>query len=224
MIVKTILTTSGKKKIAIPTVLSEITLKMLMDTEEGVGGIPMIPELTQDVFDNITDIKQADEIKERILSLVHQINYTYDAKAVPSRIHISGKWIDVPKNISIEPAGAYMVCRDLIAEEINQHIAKYGEEKWKEYFRPSLKCCAMLLANYFYCKATGQLWEEQKAEEFVNEIYKIPITQCLPIANFFFVNFRKLSTTKQTFWQALKQTWKNALVRRRLKNSNSTTR
>ncbi len=214
MITKTILTTSGKQKINIPTDLSEITLGELIDIGQG----KLVPGITQEFCDNITNYADLEMIQEYILSLAHKIKYCYETE-LPRKITISGKTINVIKNLSIEPAGAYLCSRDLIADEINRHIEQFGEDEWKNNFSPSLERCAGLLANYFYCPVTGDLFSEQKAETFKSEILKLKVSEALPIARYFFLRYPNLSKQKISLWRAFKQIWKNAQVRRRLRNS-----
>ena len=46
--------------------------------------------------------------------------YCYNKTKIPNYIILDGRQIKVLNNLSIEPAGAYLVCRDLIADEINK--------------------------------------------------------------------------------------------------------
>jgi hypothetical protein len=229
MITRTLSTLQGKIKIHIPERHSEITLGQMIAMQSASVDIPIIPELTEDVVNNIINIDDLIQIRERVLSLAHQIRYCYAESAIPEtiafgRVKTWRGWKDrkvkVIRNLSIEPAGAYLCSRDLIADEINRHIAEFGEDEWKENFTPSLDCCAGILANYFYCRVTGKLWSEQAAEAFRAEILNLPVSEALPVARYFFMNYNNLYRPKTSLWQAFKQQLKKRQVLKRLRNSN----
>jgi hypothetical protein len=126
-------------------------------------------------------------------------------------------------NLSVEPAGAFMAAREIIADEVNNHIKKFGEEDWKENFNPSLNACCQVLAHYFYCRATGKPYNEYQAEEFSNHIKNMRVTEALPISKHFFSCYPSLSTPKISCWHRLQQFWKNARAYNRSKNLNIST-
>jgi hypothetical protein len=131
--------------------------------------------------------------------------------------------VNVIRNLSVEPAGAFLAARDIIAEEINEHIKQYGEEDWREHFQPSLKACCHVLAHYFFCRATAKKYDEYEAEEFCEEIKKLRVTEALPIAKHFFYYYPNLLKQKIGFFQRLQQYWRRRQVYRRLKNLNTST-
>lgn len=232
MISKSVQTKAGKVKVNIPTSLSEITVGQMIEMESPKSNeIPLIPQLTEEVVNNIINYQDLIDIRERVLSLFHKIKYEYQESKLPEYIVFGTKTnrfgfikenrIKVPKNLSMEPAGAYLACRDLIAEEINRHITLYGEDDWKTNFVPSLKTCSMILAHYFYCPVTGNLWSEQKAEEFQSEILKLSVQEALPVARFFIRMYPDLSRQKIGLWQAMLQSWKRGRALRRIKNSST---
>ena len=235
MHIQTLKTLSGQIKIKIPTNLSEVTLGQMIAAQNFVEDDnefhPLVPELTKQVSDNIINIQQRYDVQDRLLSLVHQLKYCYESKKIPEYITIGTKqvkhfWgmktvpnrVKVITNLSIEPAGAYLSSRDLIVDEINKHIAIYGEDDWQANFMPSLDTCAGVLANYFYCPVTGELWNEQKAEGFKSEVLKLSIQDTLPIARFFFHNYNSLYRPKTSLYQVFRQILKKNQALRRLKN------
>ncbi|MDR3551200.1 MAG: hypothetical protein P4L31_07340 [Candidatus Babeliales bacterium] len=237
MHVQTLKTLSGQIKIKIPTNLNEVTLGQMIAAqnfvEEDNEFHPLVPELTKQISDNIINIQQRYDVQERLLSLMHQLKYCYEDKKIPEYITIGTKqvkrlwWLkNVPNrikvitNLSIEPAGAYLSSRDLIVDEINKHIAIYGEDEWQANFMPSLDTCAGILANYFYCPITGKLWNEQMAEDFKSEILKLSIQDTLPIARFFFHHWKELYKPKMSLWLRCKLIWNERQVYRNLRNSN----
>lgn len=234
MHIQTIETLSGKLKIKIPTNLNEVSLSQMIamqSLEDGSNEIPLIPGLTEDVVNNIINFQDLIDIRERILSLAHQIKYCYDDKKIPEYITIGTKqvkhfWgmknvpnrVKVIKNLSIEPAGALFASRDLIADERIRHIKEFGDD-WEQHFIPSLDCCAGILAHYLYCPATDKLWEESKANLFKEEILKLSIAETLPIARFFFLKYPVLSRSKVSILDLYRMKLKKRLESRTLKNS-----
>jgi hypothetical protein len=120
----------------------------------------------------------------------------------------------------VEPSGAFMAARDIIADEINEHIKKYGEDNWKDNFNPSLKACCQVLAHYFFCRVTNKRYNEYEAEEFTNEIKKLRVTEALPISKHFFTCYPSLSKRKTNIWFPFLQFWKKRQVLNRLKGLN----
>jgi hypothetical protein len=131
--------------------------------------------------------------------------------------------VKVIKNLSMEPAGAFLASKDLIADEINRHIDLYGEDDWKDNFVPDMNCIVMILAHYFYCRATGLPYSEQNAEDFRSEILKLPVQLALPIGRYFFLIYPNLLQQKVSLWEAMRQTWRKKRVLHRLKNSSTST-
>ncbi|HEX8023645.1 hypothetical protein, partial [Mucilaginibacter sp.] len=131
--------------------------------------------------------------------------------------------VKVMQNLSVEPAGAFMAARDIIAEEISTHIKTHGEDDWQEYFNPSLNACCQVLAQYFYCRATGKKYNEYEVESFIDEVKKLRVTEALPISKHFFTCYPSLSIAKTNFWHRLLPRSKKERVSNRSKNSNTST-
>ena len=230
MIEKILRTTDGKIKVKIPTVLNEITLgqmmamqeKHYMDDLEAISILSGIPKEELYTVININDFEVFDDY---VQSLAHQIKYLYNSDIVPHKVtFMLGKrkvTLNVIRNLSVEPAGAFLAARDIIADEINEHINLYGEDDWQEHFQPSLKACCNVLAQYFFCRATGKKYDEYEAEEFTEEIKKLLVTEAMPIAKHFFSCYPDLLKQKIGFFQRLQQYWRRRQVFRRLKNLNT---
>ena len=43
--------------------------------------------------------------------------------------------INVISNLSVEPAGAFMAARDIIADEINENVKQYGHNGMESHFK-----------------------------------------------------------------------------------------
>jgi len=244
MIIKTLTTTFGKVKVKIPQSLKDITMRQMIQSEnmtdeerEQAEFDPIMPDLTRRIADNIVDVQDLSDLRERLLSLFHNTKYEYDRKIIPEYItfgHRKSKRfgvftvtkenkVKVIKNLSIEPAGAFLASRDLISDEINRHIKIYGEDNWQDNFNPSLDVCAEILAHYFYCRVTGNDYSVQKAEQFKETILDLSVEQALPIARYFFLNYNNLYKPKMSLLKAFRVKLNNKLALRNLKNSRTLT-
>ncbi len=230
MIEKVLKTTEGRLLVKIPTYLKEVTLGQMMEMQEkhylnDMDAISILSGIPMDELNNVRNIDDFQVFGDAVHSLSHQIKYLYNSTEIPSKItFILGEkstTVNVIHNLSVEPAGAFMAASDIIADEINEHIKQYGEEHWKEHFTPSLKACCHVLAHYFYCRATGNKYNEYAAEEFCEEIKKLRVTEALPIAKHFFTCYPNLLKQKTSFLQLLRQYWRRRLVSIRLRNSNT---
>ncbi|HZX57726.1 MAG TPA: hypothetical protein VFE54_03340 [Mucilaginibacter sp.] len=229
MIEKTLKTTDGKIRVRIPTVLNEITIGQMMAMQEkrhldDMDAISILSGVPKEDLYTVRNINDFQVFGDYVISLSQQIAYLYNSDIVPHRITFTLNdtkvTVGVLRNLSVEPAGAFLAARDIIADEINEHINLYGEEDWKEHFQPSLKSCCQVLAHYFFCRATGKRYDEYEAEEFCEEIKKLRVTEALPIAKHFFSCYPNLLKQRISFSQRLRQYWRGKLVSRRLKSSN----
>jgi hypothetical protein len=214
MIEKTLKTTDSKLLVKIPTTLSEITLGQMMDMQEkqylnDLDAISILSGIPMDELKNVRNMDDFQSFGEAVLSLSNQIKSIYNSDAIPRKVEFTLNQrkvkVSVANNLSVEPAGAFMAARDIIADEISETIKQYGEEAWKEYFNPSLKACCHVLAHYFYCRATGKPYNEYQAEEFTAEIKKLRVTEALPLAKHFFTCYPNLLKPKRSFLQRLHQ-------------------
>lgn len=228
-------TTGGKLRIQMPTQLNEVTLGQMMDLQvcpditdiEAIGILSGIPVTELQNIKNYDDLHQFGEV---VLSLSYQIQSLYNSNEIPKEViftlpgadgaSLQKTKVKVMHNLSIEPAGAFMAAREIIAEEINTHIKTHGEDDWQEHFNPSLNACCQVLAQYFYCRATGKKYNEYEVESFTNEVKKIRVTEALPISKHFFTCYPSLSMPKTSFWHRLLQCLKKGQASSRSKNLN----
>ncbi|WP_431200122.1 hypothetical protein ACQ86K_07685 [Mucilaginibacter sp. P19] len=216
-------TTQGKLRVRIPTQLNEVTLGQLMDLQArpNITDLEAISILSGIPVTELHNIKNYDDLHQfgdAVLSLSHQIKYLYNSNEIPKEVifMLSGgsgappqkTKVKVMQNLSVEPAGAFMAARDIIAEEINTHIKTHGEDDWQEHFNPSLNACCQILAQYFYCRATGKKYNEYEVESFMDEVKKLRVTEALPISKHFFTCYPSLSMPRISFWHRLLPYWK----------------
>ncbi|QJD95152.1 hypothetical protein HH214_04290 [Mucilaginibacter robiniae] len=230
MIKKTIPVNGGKLTIQIPTQLNELRLGQLMQMQDtsnltDLDAIHILSGVPLQELKNVSSFMDLQQFSEPIATLAHEIKYLYNAEAIPKQITflIEGKprTVQVIKNLSVEPAGAFLAARDLIADEINAHINQYGEADWKDQFNPSLKLCSQILAHYFYTRATGMPYDEYQAAAFTEQVEQLPVTDALPIARYFFLSYPNLSKPKTGFWQHLLQRLNKKQASASLKNSDT---
>ena len=232
MIEKTLKTTHGKLLVKMPTSLSEVTLGQMMDMQQKsylndldavsiLSGIPVEELYTVLNFDDFA------VFGSYVNALSGQIKNLYNSDAIPQKvIFILGEKqvsVKVMNNLSVEPAGAFMAARDIIADEIAQTIAQHGEDNWQEHFSPSLNTCCKVLAQYFYCRVTGKKYNEYEVEEFCEQIKKLRVTEALPIAKHFFTCYPGLSKAKASYWQRLQQRWRKKQASKHSKSLSTST-
>ncbi|MCD8740391.1 hypothetical protein LT679_07235 [Mucilaginibacter roseus] len=227
MINKTVKTHKGKLSVAMPESLDEITLGQMitLQSAEKLGDAEAISILSGIPAEELKQIKDASELSvfsELILKLAFSIKNLYNSDAIPNLVILDvdgvSKRMKVISDLAIEPAGAYWAARDIIADEIASHIKKYGNDDWQANFNPSLQVCSKLLAQYFYCRATGKPYDEYQAAAFVNVINTMRVTEALPISKHFFTSYPHFLKVKTGFWHQFRQLWKNVQEYRRLKN------
>ncbi|UEG54547.1 hypothetical protein LLH06_06180 [Mucilaginibacter daejeonensis] len=220
MIQKTLSTLNGKLQVSIPQDLHELTLGQLMamqatDNMTDIQAIQILSGVPMAELQQVRSFHELQVFNDHILALAQQIRSLYNSDNVPKTVsfHIKGKTrkVNVSANLSMEPAGAFMAARDIIAEEVARHAELYGDD-WQEHFDPSLRICSQILAHYFYCRATGELYNEEKATAFAEEVEKLPITQALPIAKCFFLSYPSLSKPRTGFWRRLFRSWRKGPV------------
>lgn len=214
MIQKKLKTTTGKLLVSLPEKLNEVTLGQLMAMQAApelsdLQAISILSGLPLDELQNIQDVNDLQVFNEQVLSIAHQIKYLYNSDAIPQkttfRVNNKPVTVKVIKNLSVEPAGAFMAAREIIADEISKHIKQYGKEDWQENFNPSLAACAQVLAQYFYCRATRNKYNEYAAAEFEEQVKQLPVTDALPIAKYFFLNYPNLSKPKTSCWRRVRR-------------------
>jgi hypothetical protein len=235
MIEKTLKTTTGKLLVKIPAELNEVTLGQIMAMQQkpdlnDIEAISILSGIAVEELLNVKSIHDFQVFTETILTLSNQIKHLYNTDIIPKEVvfilhdarkNQVRKTVKVSRDLSVEPAGAFMAARDIIAEEINNHIKQHGDEDWQEHFNPSLNACCQVLAHYFFCRVTGQKYNEYEAEEFCNEIKKMRVTEALPIARHFFFCYHSLSRPKTNCWHRLLPPWKKGRVFSRSKSSNT---
>lgn len=106
------------------------------------------------------------------------------------KIEHGGKLVKVAKNLGIEPGGAYMEAKEIIAEEFKEWEKVKAELGDHIEFSPSIHSLCRVLSLYLYSKAMDQKFSPQRAAEFDEITKQLPIDKALPIARFFFLRYQ----------------------------------
>ena len=221
MITKTLKTINGKLEVSIPSQLSEISIGQMMQLQDApklddMQAISILSGVAVTDLQNVSNAADFMSYTDGVLNLSNQITTLYNSDEIPKSVNVdwNGKTVtvDVTRNLSVEPAGAFMAARDVIADEIAEHIKTYGEDNWKDYFKPSLIACCKVLAYYLFCRVTGLKFDEYAAADFVETIKKLGVTEALPIAKHFFMSYPDLSKPKTGFWQQVLPLLKKGLA------------
>jgi hypothetical protein len=229
MIEKIFSTTDGKIKVRIPTILNEITLGQMLEMQSNGQGdemdaISILSGISKMDLYTVCDLSDLQIFNVHVRSLAQQVKYLYNSNIVPHNVvFMLGKrkvGVNVIRNLSIEPAGAFVAAKDIIADEINAHINQYGEDNWQQHFQPSLQSCCSVLSQYFFCRATGKKYDEQDVWAFESEIKKLKVTEALPIAKYFFSSYPDLIKQQIGFFQRLREYWRRRQILRRLRKIN----
>jgi len=211
MIEKKLKTTFGNLRVKIPAILNEVSLGQMMELQANpdlndLEAISILSGIPVTELKNVNNINDFQAFGDHVLSLSHQIKHLYNSDAIPAKVTFqSGKTVKVMHNLSVEPAGAFMAARDIIADEINEHVKQHAGDDREVHFNPSLKACCQVLAHYFFCRATGKKYNEYEAEEFCNEVKKLMVTEALPIAKHFFSCYPSLSKPKTNCWHRFRR-------------------
>lgn len=232
MIEKTLITTHGKLRVKIPSQLNEVTLGQMMALQDNpqLSDLDAISILSGVTVPDLQAVRNAGDFMafaDAVLSLSQQIRHLYNSDDIPKKITVNvnkkSVVVNVIDNLSVEPAGAFMAARDVIADEIAEHIKIYGEDNWQDYFNPSLTACCKVLAYYFYCRATGNKYDEYAAASFAEAIKQLRVTEALPIARHFFMSYPNLSKPRTSFWRRPLQFWRKEPAYNHSKNSSTST-
>ena len=229
MIEQKLNTVDGKLLVKIPTQINELTLGQLMAMQDkpylsDLDAISILSGVPVSELNNVKDVDDLQIFNEVIFALSQQIKSLYETEVIPKTVTFyidkNPVAVNVINNLSVEPAGAFMAARDIIADEISEHIKKHGEDNWQASFNPSLKACSQILGQYFYCKVTGKKYDEYEVEKFIETTKQLSVTEALPMARYFFYNYPGSLRRKPGFFKLLLLLWRKRQAYKHLKNLN----
>lgn len=180
------------EKYAIPTQLRELTLGQffaLRDAKDIIDEVCALTGLERSAVSNFatkSDLQKCYAAFTPIGAELSKLSKT-ERRELPKEVTINGRVITVPKSLKLEPVGAFIAVNDILATEHNKN-EKLG--LGVDY----TDVIPQVLAHYFFIHYNGGLYDDELAESenYLQAIKTIPITDAIPIANFFFRKFPNL--------------------------------
>ncbi|RKR84896.1 hypothetical protein BDD43_5149 [Mucilaginibacter gracilis] len=175
-----------------PTEVAEISLGQFFALRQSKGILHEICALTGINHETVSNFKGRDDLDKcsaLLNTLGQKLAAGFDGHTLPKQTVVGGKTIRVPKNLKIEPVGAFIAVYNLINDEQKRCAAAQIE------FDPT-NIIPQVLAHYLWLPFMGDdvLYNDEKIENeaYQQQIMTIPITDAVPIANFFFRKFPHL--------------------------------
>lgn len=175
-----------------PTELSEINLKQfyaLRQAKDMIDEICALTGLQRQTIQNFKSRTDLAKCQALLGNIAQKLATGFDDAKLPKQTVMDGKVVKVPRNLKLEPVGAFIAVHNLINEELKQCAEK------KVDFDP-MPIIPQLLAHYFYLPYMGDgvLYSDEGVEDegYMEKVHTIPITDAIPIANFFFRRYPNL--------------------------------
>ena len=175
-----------------PTEVNEISLGQFFALRRSKGILDEVCALTGIDRQSVQNFKGRDDL-ERCQQLLNNLGSKLangmESKTLPKQTTIAGKVVTVPKNLKLEPVGAFIAVHNLISEE-----QKRSAEDSTEFDPTNL--IPQVLAHYFWLPYMGcdVLYSDEKIENeaYMEQILTMPVSDAVPIANFFFRKYPNL--------------------------------
>jgi hypothetical protein len=176
----------------VPTEVNEISLGQFFALRRSKGILDEICALTGMYRQSVQNFKGRDDL-ERCQLLLNNLGSKLangmESKKLPKQTSIGGKTVTVPKNLKLEPVGAFIAVHNLISDE-----QKRSAEGNTEFDPTDL--IPQVLAHYFWLPYMGNdvLYSDEKIDDeaYMAHILTMPVTDAVPIANFFFRKYPNL--------------------------------
>lgn len=193
----------------IPLTVHELTLKQffglrrpgndIIDEISALSGIPRVK------IENFKDIGSINAAQVIVKTLGESIQRGFDTGKKPDYVFIGMKKIKVPKDLRLQPIGAFMSAHDILSDHTNTMI-RQAEKQAKEQGVPFLgldkkdinytDCIPKVLAHYFFIHYFGEstIYSDTKAEDsdYMDKIMNMRLVDAVPIANDFFLKYPNL--------------------------------
>ena len=175
-----------------PTELSEISLKQFFALRRSKGLIDEVCALTgmdRQTIQNFKDRADLEKCRLLLNTIGQKLAEGMEGTKLPGKTVMAGKTIKVPRNLKLEPVGAFIAVHNLVTEE-HKRCAASGAD-----FDPT-DIIPQVLAHYFWLPYMGAdtLYSDERIEEesYMEKVLTIPVTDAVPIANFFFRRYPNL--------------------------------
>lgn len=179
------------KPVNFPTQAADLTLKQFFELRTCATPIEEVCALTGLDKNTVSNFKDLNTLKTAVglmTVLGNDMKKGFGGGPIPKQVFIGGKFVSVPKDLKIQPVGAWMNVHQLLAEQ-SQVNTKAGKPD------DFTDCIPKALAHYFYTPYhKGVDYSEIEAEgpEWMEQILKLPVNVAIPIANYFFLKFPNL--------------------------------
>ncbi|RKD19004.1 hypothetical protein BCY91_14095 [Pelobium manganitolerans] len=169
------------KEISIPTNWGDLTLGQMLTISElkeqknyKIKLLSIITGFTDDELSGATDLEQWKEI-ELLLSFLTE---TPDLKAypLPNKIKIDNEEYKIPIDLKVETFGQKVALEEL-AKNLDPDNVNF------------ISLMPEALAIYFYPRITGERFNDERVEDFVEIMRTIPVKQAFPVASFFLSSY-----------------------------------
>lgn len=176
---------------SIPTKIEELTVGQffgLRTSNTVVDEICALAGIDRETILNLKSYKDVSAAQILVSQFGAVLAKGFNANKRPKQITFGGKTISIPKDLKLEPVGAFIAVHDILATQTNKFIKAGGEVDYTDQI-------PLTLAHYLYVPYTGELYSDEKAEgaEFMEKINQIRFVDAVPIANFFFRKYPNLN-------------------------------
>ena len=175
-----------------PQEVNELNLKQFFALRNATDILDEICAITGLNRQSVQNFKSADDLKtcrQLLNNLGQKINQGFNANKLPKTVTLGNKTIKIPTNLKLEPVGAFIAVHNLITDEHKRNAENDTE------FDPT-NLVPLVLAHYFWLPYQGQdaLYNDELIEDeaYMNLILALPITEGIPVANFFFQKYPDL--------------------------------
>ncbi len=174
-----------------PTFVTELSLQQFFALREAkniIDEICAVTGLDKQTVENFKSPKALQTAVTLMNVLAADIKKGFDGATLPKSVKIGDKTIMVPRDLHLEPIGAFMSVHDILAEQANKNNELKREPDFTD-------CIPSTLAHYFFTYVNpGAMYSDEAADapEYLSLIMQLPFTVAVPIANFFFRKFPNL--------------------------------
>lgn len=200
---------------------NELTLGQFLKLREEKDIITQLAILCSVDKEDLLNIKYSPKAEKQLqdaIKLTEILNdnirdyFNSDACIVPPvTVTIMNKVVRVPQDLEKEPFWPSRKVKEVIQEKIQETGTGVA-------FDPTDKA-ADVIAHYLYVPFTGRPYNEYQAEEFKEVIHGLPLTDAIPLANFFFLKWKSLYLTRFSCFLTELRMWRKKLVSKYLRST-----
>lgn len=215
----------GSLTLSMPDQPKELTLGQFLKLRDEKDIISQLAILCTVDKEDLLGIKYSDKSEKQLqhaISLTEVLNenirdfFNSDACTVsPATVEILNKVVRVPQDMEKEPFWPSRKVKEIIQEKIQETGTGVS-------FDPTDKA-ADVIAHYLYVPFTGRPYNEYQAEEFKEVVNTLPLTDAIPLANFFFLKWKSLYLTRFSCFLVAFRMWRKKLASKYLRSTRTST-